>query len=463
MRPPVSPSLLPRFRLLSLPCLILTAAPGGAAVTAAPGWIAGTIPLPGVNASDLVPVGSSIVVGVGAYGAQGQSIVRVDRDGTATTLVTQLNSIGGIAYDPATDRLLFSDNGLTAPPGTAVTGDTLYALSDPRGATSSVSAAILELVPAGSIPSAQAVLPLSGGDVLVGDASGGVSGRVVKYSGGNLTDLVTGLGFTAGLSLTLSPAGELLVGDVDGTTFAGSVERYDLSGNFLGTLVGGLSGSYDQVPTANGDLLLTGGFTGDFSSSTVLAVTPSGATSTVATGFGFSSGIAIDDLSQQAMVLDFGTSYVDTLTPIGALTAGGAGARECNAEFWGGTFDVAPSGKARPRWTCADGAACDRDGAVNGSCELVVGTCFSVSDPRLPGCTPATVDGVVVRIPKSPPVLATLQAAANAVLPSSGSACSAGSVVSVAARRSLRIAVRAQSGGRTVEADSLTLRCLPGN
>jgi hypothetical protein len=442
--------------------LILTAAPSGAAVVASPGWIAGTVALPGINASDLAPAGSALIVGIGAYGAKAQSIVRLERDGTVTTLVTQLNSIGGIVYDRANDRLLFTDNGLTAPPGDAVTGDTLYQLLDPLGATSAVSAMTLELAPSGSIGFAQAVLALPGSDVLIGDASGGVTGRVVKYSAGNLTNLVTGLGFTAGLSLTLSPTNELLVGDVDGNTFVGSIERYDLSGAFLGTLIGGLSGSYDQATTAGGDLLLTGGFTGDFSSSTVVAVTPGGTLSTVATGYGFSSGIAIDGPSQQAMLLDFGTSYVDTLTPVAALTAGGSGRRECGVEFWGGTSEVAPSGKPRPRWSCVDGTACDRDGAIDGSCEFVVGTCFAVSDPRIAACTRTTIDTVSVRVAKNPPVTGTIQAQAALLLPIGTGACSAGTVVTVPARRSLRIAVKGQAAGRTVDSDALTLRCLPG-
>jgi hypothetical protein len=440
--------------------MLVVAGPAGAAVTGAPGWIAGAMPLPGVNASDVAPVGSALLVGIGAYGAQGQSIVRVERDGTSTTLVTQLNAIGGLAYDAENDLLLFTDNGLDAPPGTAVTGDTLYALPDPLGAPGPVSAATLELAPSGSIGFAQAVLPLPGGDVLIGDAAGFGGGRVVRYSAGNLTNLVTGLDFTAGVSLALTPANELLVGDVDSATFAGSVERYDLAGNFLGTLVGGLSGSYDQAVTAAGNLLLTGGFTGDFSSSTVLSTTPAGATSEIATGFGFSSGIAIDPQSQQALVLDFGTSHVDTLTPVAALTAGGTGRKECQTELWGGAFDVAGNGRALTRWTCADGGACDRDGEVNGSCLFVVGTCFSVSDPRLPSCTPEPIDGAVLRISKSPPELAEMQAKADAVLPSTGAVCSEGTEVTVAARKTFRVGVRARVGSRTADSDNLALRCL---
>lgn len=453
------------FVVLAVSLAVVLAKIGAAhaAVNGAPGWIAGTIALPGVNAADLAPAGSAFLVGVGPYGAQAQSIVRIERNGTSTTLVTQLNAIGGIAYDRENDRLLFTDNGLTAPPGTAVTGDTLYALPDPLGATSPVSAATLELAPSGSIAFAQAVLPLAGGDVLVGDAAGAGVGRVVKYSGGNLGDLITGIDYVAGISLALTPATELLVGDVDGITFAGSVERYDLTGAFLGTLIGGLSGSYDQALTASGNLLLTGGFTGDFSSSTVLSVTPAGAATTIATGFGFSSGIAIDGPSQQALVLDFGSSHIDTLTPVAALTPGGNGKRECQAESFGGSFDVSGSGKALPRWTCADGDGCDRDGAVNGSCEFVFASCFSVADPRLAACVPAAVDAAEIRITKNPPAaVAAIQAAADAILPSSGPACSAGVPVTVAAKKSVKITVRARVGNRVVDSDGTTLRCRAG-
>lgn len=462
MRPPIPLCRVPRPFLLSTIFMLVTADASSAAVTGAPDWIAGTVPLPGVNASDLAPAGSAFLVGIGAYGAQGQSIVRVERDGTATTLVTQLNSIGGIAYDADNDRLLFTDNGLDAPAGTAVTGDTLYALPNPLAVAGPVSAATLELAPSGSIAFAQAVLPLAGGDVLVGDAAGFGAGRVARYSGGVLSNLITGLDFAAGLSLALTPAGELLVGDVDSTTFAGSVERFDLAGSSLGTLAGGLSGSYDQAVASSGNLLLTGGFTGDFSSSTVVSITPAGAVTEIASGFGFSSGIAIDGPSQQALVLDFGTSYIDTLTPVSALTPGGTSRRECHVELWGGAFDVAKSGRPLARWTCTDGDVCDRDGAVDGSCAFVVGTCFSVADARLASCTPAGVDSAEVRIAKSPPVLAAIQAAADAILPSSVAACSAGTPVAVPARKTLRVAVRAKVGARTVDADTIALRCKAG-
>lgn len=450
------------WRSVLTPLLALLLLPGAAlAVTPAPGWIAGSVSLPGTNASDLAAAGSSFLVGIGSYGAGTQSIVRLDRDGTSTTLVTGLNSIGGIAYDREGDRMLFTDNGLEAPPGTAVTGDTLYALPNPLGAAGPVAAVTLELRPAGSINFAQAVLPLTGGDVLVGDAAGFGAGRVVKYSSGVLSDLVTGLDYAAGLALSLTPAGELLVGDVDSGTFAGSVKRYNLTGTFLGTLASGLSGAYDQATAATGDLLLTGGFTFDFSSSTVVGIAPSGGVTEIATGFGFSSGIAIDGPSQQALVLDFGTARIDTLLPVAALTPGGSGRRECQAEAWGGAFDTRSNGDPANRWTCRDGDACDRDGQINGTCEFVLGACFSVADARLPTCTPAGMDEAIVKISRDPVQTAALQAAVDAVLPSGGTVCSAGVEVAVPVRKSARVSIRARAGGRTADADRLALRCKP--
>src|SRR5205085_2543855 len=115
-----------------------------------------------------------------------------------------------------------------------------------------------------------------------------------------------------------------------------------------------------------------------------------------------------------------------TLTPVAALTPGGATRGDCQVELWGGTFDTRPNGQPTTRWTCTDGDACDRDGAADGACTFVVGTCFSVGDPRLPACTPGGVDQAEIKIAQSPPPLAALQAAASAILPSSAATCSSG-------------------------------------
>lgn len=454
--------LLPRLRRASLVTSLLTFFPGLAlAVTPSAGWIAGSVTLPGTNASDVAAAGSSFLVGIGSFGAGAESIVRVDRDGTSTTLVTGLNAISGIAYDSENDRMLFTDNGLEAPPGTAVTGDTLYALADPLGATGSVAASTLELAPSGSLDNIQSIVPLAGGDILVGDASGFGAGRVLEFSSGVLTDLVTGLDFTAGLALSLTPAGELLVADVDSTFFTGSIERYDLTGTFLGTLAGGLSGAYDHSVAATGDLLLTGGFTGDFSSSTVVSIAPGGAVTEIASGFGFSSGIDIDGPSRQALVLDFGTTRIDTLLPVAALTPGGDSRRECQVEIWGGPFDTKGNGDPTKTWSCNDGSSCDRDGEANGSCEFVVGACFSVTDARIPSCTASAVDSAIVKIAKEGAASTALQTAVEAVLPSTGAACSTAVEIAVATGQRRKVSVRGLTGPATADSDGVTLRCKP--
>jgi len=80
----------------------------------------------------------------------------------------------------------------------------------------------------------------------------------------------------------------------------------------------------------------------------------------------------------------------------------------------------------------------------------------------VPACTPGGVDQAEFKIAKNPPALAALQAAANAILPSTGAACSGGVAVVVAARRSMHVTLRAKAAGHTVDADNLTLRCKPG-
>ena len=70
-------------------------------------------------------------------------------------LVSNLNSIGGLAYDVANDRLLFTDNGFELVGAT--NGDTVYALPNPRAVAAPIDAATLAVLPSGSIPFAQAV------------------------------------------------------------------------------------------------------------------------------------------------------------------------------------------------------------------------------------------------------------------------------------------------------------------
>ena len=72
----------------------------------------------------------------------------------------------------------------------------------------------------------------------------------------------------------------------------------------------GLSGSYGLARDEGGNVLVTGGFLPDFSSSTVLAVNGAGATTERAHGFAFSSDIFYDAARGAALVLDFGVSEI---------------------------------------------------------------------------------------------------------------------------------------------------------
>ncbi len=438
------------FSLLFLPAL-LQAQP-----TAGPDYIVGQTSLPAANQAGVAYVGTDIYVGAGTFAVGGQSIIRVAPDGTSTTLVTGLNSIGGVAYNAACDILLFTDNGLEGPGAT--TGDTVYGLPAPRDAVGSVNAATLELIAPGTIPTAANVLGLPDCSVLVTDPTGDNIGRVVKVDAGVASDLVTGLDFVSGLALTDSD--ELLVGEVDANTFAGSVHRFDLAGSPLGTLATGLSGSFDAALDPMGDLIVTGGFTFDFGSSTLVRIAPDSTVDEIASGFGFTSGVAVDAPSGQIAALDFGVAGVDTLTPVANLTAGGKAKKDCQVEWWGGETDLNRRGHPIPRWTCHDGDACDRDGAVDGSCTFLVGACFAVDDARLAACQSPTIEAAVLTSKKLPDVAAELQGAVNAVLPTSAPVCSRAVAVTIpVSRKGPSLGIKTIVGGKRGDRDRLGLRC----
>jgi hypothetical protein len=185
----------------------------------------------------------------------------------------------------------------------------------------------------------------------------------------------------------------------------------------------------------------------------------------VAGGFGFSSGLAIDGPSRQVMVLDFGTTRIDTLTPVEGLTPGGFGSKECFVETFGGAPDRSGSGKPRTTWSCRDGdPTCDRDGLANGTCVFWVGTCVSIIDPRVSKCTagPSPIDAVAVTSKRLPAAAADIAAAASAMLPNNGQTCSQTSVVAVTADGKNRtIVFDASRAGKRLDKDTLKLRCRP--
>lgn len=429
-----------------------------------------SIPLPATNAADVVAVGASVFVGQGGFGAGQQSILRVDVDGATTTVVSNLNALGGLAYDVAGDRLLFTDNGGDLMGATS--GDTIYALPNPRAVVAPIDAATLTLLPSGSIPFAQAVLVLDAHTILVGDAAGPGSGRVVRIVDGVPSDFITGLDYVSGLSTARDyvsgPSGlqQIHVGNVDGT-FTPSLTRYSTAGAPLGPInATPISGALDQATDVGGNIFLTGGFTDDFASSTLTWVAQAGAVTEIARGFGFSSGVAVDAPSQRVLVLDFGQTHIDTVLPIPYLTPGKFfGKRECHVEQWGSPYDIQKTGVPRSSWTCVDGdPRCDRDLVANGTCELMLGPCLHLDDSaRTRDCVPTDVAAVVVTSKKLPAAASALQSTVDALVPATSAVCGDASLVAVPADRKTRtITFDAKAAdGKRLDKDVLKLRCLP--
>jgi hypothetical protein len=98
-----------------------------------------------------------------------------------------------------------------------------------------------------------------------------------------------------------------------------------------------------------------------------------------------------------------------------------------------------PGGKRARGVTCADGAACDRDGVVNGVCQLAVQVCVNVPSDTCSTTTVSQVDLKAVGKSSKDATLKTqlqaLEAAAAAIpLPASAFGCSAPVDVSVAVK-----------------------------
>lgn len=290
---------------LALAAAALVATPVRAQVTAASGWAVDSISTPGVVQGGVVRSGAAVFVGQGAFGAGTEQVIRLDGGGT-TTIADGFNSLGGFALDGAGTLYVVDNGGNLAG---AATGDTVFAIPNALTRTTALAALGAEVVPAGTIPAAQDVV-LDGADLLVSDAGGPNAGRVVRVSGGSPSNLIsTGLDFTAGLAIDGT---RLLVGNVDGS-FVGSLAEYTLAGALVGPVVGGLSGNYAHVLDGDGNILISGGFRDDFSSSNVIAVASGGGITERAWGFGFSSELFHDTVRDETLVLDFGVSKIDVI------------------------------------------------------------------------------------------------------------------------------------------------------
>jgi len=289
---------------IALGATALAATPGLAAITAAPGWAVHAIPTPGTVQGSVVRRGDSLIVGQGAFGAGLEQVIRLDA-GVPTTIATGFNSLGGFALDAA-GTLYVTDNGGNL--AGAATGDTVFAIPDALTRTTALPAVGAEVVPAGTIPFAQDVA-LDGADLIVSDGVGPGAGRVVRISGGVATNLITMLDYTAGVTVygTL-----LLVGNVDGS-FVGSLSQYTLAGVFVTSVASGLSGNYAHAIDNDGNILITGGFTDDFSSSTVIAVAPGGEITQRAAGFSFSTELFHDTARDETLVLDVAVSEITAI------------------------------------------------------------------------------------------------------------------------------------------------------
>jgi hypothetical protein len=285
-------------------------APTASAVVApAPGYLVRTIATPETVQGDVAAAGDALLVGQGDFGPGQQRIVRLDAAG-ATTIASGFGGLGGFALD-ADGTLYVVDNCYTGDFGCdgATTGDTVYAIPDALGRTETLDAAAAELLPPGSIPFAFDVLVApAGGGILVSDGVGPGAGRVVRVSGAGLGPFAGGFDFTAGLA---TDGTTVFVGNSD-VSFVGSVRRVQADGTSVaGALVDGLSGAFGLAwDDLDERVLVTGGFTSDFASSTVVAVDAGGVVSEIATGFGFSAGIGWDAARRRALVLDFGVSEI---------------------------------------------------------------------------------------------------------------------------------------------------------
>jgi hypothetical protein len=283
-----------------------------AQVVAASGYLVRTIPLPASAVGGVVRRGNAVLVGQGTFGTGTESVVRFDgADPTGTTVAAGFNSLGGFDLGPDGTTLYTVDNCFGTDHGCsgATAGDDLYAVADATTRTTALTPAQASVLGSGSISDGQDVLALADGSVLVSDAVGVGSGKIIKVVGTTPTDFATGLDFLGGLA---TDGTTLFVDNVDGT-FVGAVKRYQLDGTPLADLAGGLSGAFGVALDEAGNALVSGGFTSDFSSSTLVAVDSGGTVTERAHGFGFSADVFYDRTRETALVLDFDVAAVTAI------------------------------------------------------------------------------------------------------------------------------------------------------
>jgi hypothetical protein len=280
----------------------------GAAPVPAPGYAIRTITTPDTVQGGVARIGNSVFVGQGEYGPGLQRIIRLD--GTiSATVADGFGSLGSFDVDGdgtlwAVDNCWTTDFGCEA----STTGDTLYAIPNAVIRLEPLLADSAEVLPSGSIGFCFDALVVPGA-VLVSNSVGPGAGNVIKVASGVPTVFASGFDYTASLALDGSA---VYVGNSN-ASFVGSVRELDLAGAPQGTVVSGLNGAYGVTVDNAGNVLVSGGSTPDFSSSTVVAVDPMGAVSERAHGFAFSTDIFHDESRDATLVLDFGVSQITSI------------------------------------------------------------------------------------------------------------------------------------------------------
>jgi hypothetical protein len=362
----------PRFEVtFALAATLVLCVTAGAAVVPAPGFAVRTFPTPTAVQGGVVREGNGLIVGQGTFGSGGESIIRLE-GAAATTIAEGFSSLGG--FDTRGSTLFVVDNcfGADFGCGNPTTGDTVYAIPNAFLRTSAVTAENSEFLPSGTFATPQDVHALPGTVLLVSDAVGVGAGRVAKVDGATVTNLITGLDFLGGLD---DDGSTLYVANVDGT-FAGSVRRYDLAGVAGTPLATGLSGSYG-VAVAGPSVLVTGGFTNDFSSSTLVGFDAGGTPTEWAHGFSFSGDVFWDASRGTALVLDFGA------TAVAAVCADADGDGVCDADC------AAPAAVDKPKLKLRRQNTAPGDDALTFSGRMTI--------PQSPALDPVTA-GVRVAI-----------------------------------------------------------------
>ncbi len=460
-----------RLASAALLAAVCSTGPVHASVTAASGYLYAPLAVGEVTQSCVAsaPGGTFVAVGPGFTGAA-QRVVLVTESGAQRDVVTGLNSVADCAYDPASDTLYVTDNGLEAPG--AVTGDTVFAVPSASTATS-LAASGLELVPPGSIPTAASLALAPGGGVYVGDAAGGGLGRVLLVDAGGVSTVISGLDFTGGLTVA---NGDLFVAQ-SLATFESEISRYQTDGTFLSQVSGPTftHGSYDLGVLVDGRLAVTGAFGGD-----VVAIDIAGGSAALVSGLTFASGIDVDSFTGRVSILS--STFIPTeedktihrFVPVARLVPGrGSEKKECVAEYYGVELVPAKPGKQPRHAICVDGSSCDTDATADGACVFPLGVCLGVADDRLPDCPAAGVASLELR--KAKPASASwsaMVAAAQAVLPAPAGTCffSDGVIVPLKTTKKGKIKpgkavikVRAETdeGKPRKDTDKIKLMCLP--